>query len=62
MHKWKYKIVAVKIPTFAKEENKLSAVEDKLNRLGMDGWELVHPFLPIPGYSSTTHLYMKRAY
>jgi len=60
MHKWKYKIAIAKIPTFAKEADKLSAVEDKLNRLGMEGWELVNAF-PIPGHGRT-HLYMKRAY
>ena len=61
MHKWKYKIVIVKTPMFAKEAGKLSIVEDKLNRLGMEGWELVHPLQRLLG-EGNIHLYMKRAY
>ncbi len=60
MQKWKYKLAVVKIPAFAKEADILPAVEDKLNRLAMEGWELVHA-LQMPGHSQT-QLYMKRAY
>ena len=60
MHKWKYKLAVVKMPTFAQEEEKLSVVENKLTRFGMDGWELVQ-VVTVPGHNKT-HLYMKQAY
>ena len=61
MRKWKYKIEHVKISVWSKEIDRLDPVEERLTRLGMDGWELVNVIKP----SSSTYnvnLYLKRPY
>lgn len=41
-HKWTYRAVTIKPGTFKKAEEKLEEVEQRLNRLGSEGWELVN--------------------
>ncbi len=61
MRKWKYKIEHVKVSVWAKEPERIDPIEERLTRLGMDGWELVNVIKP----SSSTYnvnLYLKRPY
>ncbi len=53
MKKWKYKVVRVKQPAFATDQTRTEIIEEQLNRLGMDGWELV---------SATQMSYLLRLY
>jgi len=39
--RWTYKAIKMSYPTFARSAVRLSVIEDELNRLGRDGWELV---------------------
>ena len=51
-NRWSYQVVEVKPKLFAKQAQ---LVQDKLNQLGLQGWELVavnqsHPFNPVQLY------------
>ncbi len=61
MRKWKYKIEHVKISVWSKEADRIDPVEEKLTRLGMDGWELVNIIKPSSS-SYNVNLYLKRPY
>lgn len=39
--KWRYKVERIKTPTFANVADKAKATQETLDRLGMEGWELV---------------------
>ncbi len=39
-HRWKYKAVQLKTPAFSTVEKKAEEIEEMLNRLGLEGWEL----------------------
>lgn len=58
--KWKYKVVAMKTPTFAKAADKLRMHQETLERLGMEGWELVQ-VLVVHG-DMQPKFYLKRPY
>lgn len=40
--KWSYKVINIKLKTFAKGDNQAVHLEDQFNQLGMVGWELVN--------------------
>lgn len=58
--KWKYKVVAIKTPAFAKAADKLRIQQESLDRLGMEGWELVQT-LVVYG-DMQPKFYLKRPY
>ncbi|HHL42246.1 MAG TPA: DUF4177 domain-containing protein [Hellea balneolensis] len=60
MSKWRYKVEAMKLSSFKKAEDKADLIQEKLTRLGMDGWELV----TVLRNSTETQLqlYLKRPY
>lgn len=41
-HRWNYRTVSIKPGTFKKADEKLEDIENSLNRLGSEGWELVN--------------------
>lgn len=43
--KWTYKVLKLKVKTFANAENQAAHIEDQLNQVGMVGWELVNVVL-----------------
>ncbi|PHR92973.1 MAG: hypothetical protein COA69_06550 [Robiginitomaculum sp.] len=59
-NKWKYKVIRIKTPTFAKAEVKAEVQQDALNRLGMEGWELVD--ILIGAHETSPQYYLKRPY
>jgi hypothetical protein len=60
MNKWRYKVEYLKLSAFKKPETKAEEIEDKLTRLGMDGWELVTVLRN--STESQLQLYLKRPY
>jgi len=40
-HRWNYRVITIKPGTFKKQEDKNLEIEDQLNRLGSEGWDLV---------------------
>lgn len=55
--KWQYKVETVKISAFSKTENQDAQIQERLNRLGMEGWELVNM---VVGYGSYPRLIMRK--
>lgn len=51
-HRWHYRVVNIKPGAFKKAEEKNQEIEDRLNRLGSEGWELVNVVSPYGGYPS----------
>lgn len=41
-HRWSYRVETIKAGTFKKQKEKNRDIEERLNRLGMEGWELVN--------------------
>ena len=60
MSKWKYKVKHIKVPFLSKAVDKAAFIEEKLTRLGMEGWELVVMDRREHEYNVT--LYLKRPY
>ena len=57
--RWQYKVESFKQSAWSYKPKDIDAqISEKLNRLGMDGWELV----AIKPYSLYTQLYLKRAF
>jgi hypothetical protein len=55
--RWQYKVETVKISMWSSKPEKQDAqIQDRLTRLGLDGWELVTA-LP---YGTSQRLYLKR--
>ncbi len=48
----------VRIPTFASEDKRAEVIEEKLNRLGMEGWELTS----VSQIATIIRLYLKKSY
>jgi hypothetical protein len=40
-NRWSYKVERIKVPVFSSIDKRNQVVEEALNRLGMDGWELI---------------------
>ena len=55
--KWQYKVVRLK-SIFKSQKNLQSELEDQLNRLGMERWELVS----VRGAEFALELFFKRPY
>jgi len=58
-HKWEYKVDLVKPGMMNSGAKGLKIVEDRLNRLGLEGWELVGT--PQLGEFGNFTLYLKRS-
>ena len=58
-HRWNYRVVTIKPGAFKKADEKLEDIEQRLNRLGSEGWELVNVIAGIGGYPT---YYMKRRF
>lgn len=41
-HRWTYRVETIKPGVFKKQEDKNRETEERLNRMGMEGWELVN--------------------
>lgn len=54
--KWEYKVERVKPAIFGTTDKQNAQIEERLNRLGLEGWELVNVVL----YGQQRHLYLKR--
>jgi len=55
-HKWQYKIVKIGTGAFKSDKTKMAEMEDALNRLGLERWELVN----IQAREFATAAYLKR--
>ncbi len=53
--KWQYRVETIKMSSFSAAKNDV-AIQEKLNRVGMEGWELVSS-LP---YGASVKLFLKR--
>ncbi len=45
--KWQHKVVTVKVGAFKSQEKNDALIQERLNRLAVEGWELVtvaHPY------------------
>ncbi len=60
MTKWRYKVEYVKFSAFTKVADMHVAIEERLARLGMEGWELVTAMGRADSYN--VELYLKRPY
>lgn len=40
-HRWNYRVEMIKPGVFKKQGEKNQEIEERLNRMGMEGWELV---------------------
>jgi len=40
--KWTYKVITLKVKSFAKADVQAEHMEEQLNQLGMIGWELIN--------------------
>ncbi len=54
--KWQYKVETIKPSAFSKAEKQDEIIQDRLARLGMEGWELVSVIV----YGHYRQLYLKR--
>ncbi|MBL1431649.1 MAG: DUF4177 domain-containing protein [Robiginitomaculum sp.] len=57
-NRWSYKVEHIKYEMFTNRETRNSNIEDTLNRLGMEGWEMVE-VMTSPG-GSGLDFYLKR--
>ena len=53
--KWQYKVETIKMNSFSAVKNDV-VIQDKLNRFGMEGWELVNTLV----YGASVKLFLKR--
>ena len=58
-HRWNYRVEMIKTGTFKKQEEKNQEITDRLNRLGMEGWDLVSIQ---PGPTGVPNYYFKRKF
>ncbi len=61
MNKWKYKIESVKLSIFKGGDKHAEIMQERLTRLGMEGWELV-TVSSDSSMSGFVILYLKRPY
>jgi len=54
--KWEYKVERIKPAIFGTADKQNAQIEERLNRLGLEGWELVNVVM----YGQMRHLYLKR--
>ena len=55
--KWQFKVMTVKVGAFKSQEKNDELIQEKLNRMALEGWELVTVAHPYGGYP---RLYFKR--
>lgn len=58
-HRWNYRVVTIKPGTFKKQDDKNVEIEDQLNRLGTEGWELINVIQNAGSYPT---YYLKRKF
>ena len=58
-HRWNYRVVTIKPGIFSKAEQKNENIEEELNRLGTEGWDLVNVIKEAGGYPQ---YYLKRRF
>ena len=56
-HRWNYRVVTLKTGIFKNQDDINEEIEDRLNRLGSEGWELINVIHPMGGYPA---YYLKR--
>jgi len=62
MNKWRHKVEYVQLSYFKKAQDRTATIQEKLNRLSMESWELVTA-VPDPATSGiSVYLYLKRPY
>ncbi|MCF6293992.1 MAG: DUF4177 domain-containing protein [Robiginitomaculum sp.] len=57
-NRWSYKLEHVKYEMFTSRETRNANIEDTLNRLGMEGWEMVEVMTSLSG--AGLDFYLKR--
>lgn len=55
--KWNYKVETIKVGIFFSQEKQDAVIEERLNRLGMEGWEFVQL---IHGYGTYPRVVLRR--
>ncbi|WP_371396925.1 DUF4177 domain-containing protein [Fretibacter rubidus] len=55
--KWNYKVETIKAGIFFSQEKQDAVIEERLNRLGMEGWEFVQL---IHGYGTYPRVVLRR--
>ena len=58
-HRWNYRVITIKPGSFKKQDEKNEEIEQKLNRLGSEGWELVNVVAGVGMYPA---YFMKRRF
>lgn len=54
--KWQYKVETIKLGAFSSPEKHDGVLQDRLTRLGMEGWDLVSTL----SYGTSVRLFLKR--
>lgn len=54
--RWEYKVERIRPAIFGTADKQNAQIEARLNRLGLDGWELVNVIM----YGQQRHLFLKR--